>query len=675
MQLLFYMFVFMRNLVFIFLFYAIHLASQNSITRNYNTANGLQSNNIRSITQDAIGYLWLATSENGLIRFDGQEFESFTKNNELPSTRINHILYDNDSLYVATAKGLSIKVQQKVISTGSQEIIRVKKVNNLTLLATTQGVYQYIHGKIVPLKLHYQIDLSPILDIAYYNNGYYIATSKALWFVNSMHAPTRSVHINDGQYTSLTLLNNFMFATTKSKGVQVFEPDRNHFQCKTVKRITSVSYANGQYWVATDNNGVYIFNREYEFEKRISKYNGLKVNHISYVFTDRSQNSWLATIGNGIYAFAYPKPINEPTDLAVYFENIKVDAQTVDSIAINKYQRTLYLRPYQNNISFQYKSVDLLASSKLEYSWKLNEKVSPWATENSIDFASLSPGAYMFEVRSKNENALVSKPIKFAFFIDTPIYKKGWFIYSIIGLSVLIVVIIIVLIFNSIRKRNAKKVKALELENHLLSLEQKAMQLQMNPHFIFNVLHGIKALGSQDKTEEMNNTINHFAGLLRGVLQNSREEEITLEREIAVLQKYVYLEQQMSGKSFEFVIDIEKVNIAPEEILIPPMLIQPFIENAIKHGIQNNTTKGLITLAFEIKQAFLMCTITDNGIGYLQNKRETNDTNHRSVALKVTKERIESISGKQSFYISEIVERDQIKGTKVWFRIPLKTEF
>jgi two-component sensor histidine kinase len=655
----------MRTLLVIFLFFSLTVTSQNSFPKNYTRANGLPTIDINSITQDSIGYLWLASPNKGIIRFDGQVFESFTKNDGLISDEVHHLLYSNDSLFIATEKGLSIKVNHTFINVAGEKTLKIKKIGNRILLATTQGISKYSKGKIVPIKLNYQIDLGAVYDIAYFNNGYYIATFKTLWYVNSLTAPTKIVRINEGMFSSLSLLNNKLFATTKNKGVQVFETNKNQILLKDVKRITSIDFSDNQYWISTDNNGVYIYDADFNFKKRISKYNGLKANHISQVFIDRTKNHWLATKGSGLYKFPSETLISDKSMAAIHFENIEVDYQTVDSIPFNHYKKTLYLQPSQNNISFSFKSVDINAITKMEYQWKLNDKKSPWSARNDIAFANLEPGKYTFQVQSRN-----STPIKFLFFIDTPIYKRDWFVYSLVVIGLLIVIVIL----NAFRKKNIKKMQRLKLENHLLSLEQKALQLQMNPHFIFNVLNGVKALGSQGNTEEMNDTINHFASLLRGVLNNSRKEEISLQQEIDTLKRYVLLEQQMATETFDFNVDTTKIKMDLDEILIPPMLIQPFIENAIKHGVKSLKSGGSILVSFSIKDTFLICKVIDNGIGYKKAKKQVSK-DHRSVALKVTKERIENISGGQSFYISEVIENKRVIGTKVWLRIPLKTEF
>ena len=209
----------------------------------------------------------------------------------------------------------------------------------------------------------------------------------------------------------------------------------------------------------------------------------------------------------------------------------------------------------------------------------------------------------------------------------------------------------------------------------MLSLEQKALQLQMNPHFIFNVLNGIKGLGNLGKTKELNKAISQFSVLLRSVLNNARLEEISLHEEIESLKNYLDLEQQMSSKSFTYSIEKNLDTTDAEEILIPPMLLQPLVENAIEHGIQANATDGKIRIEFKIQHPFLECSIIDNGIGIHHYKDNEKDKEHASVALIITKERIINLSNKNSFSIDEIQQGTLTNGTKVWFKIPLRTDY
>ena len=226
----------------------------------------------------------------------------------------------------------------------------------------------------------------------------------------------------------------------------------------------------------------------------------------------------------------------------------------------------------------------------------------------------------------------------------------------------------------TLKRKNKDKQTQLELENDLLTLEQKALRLQMNPHFIFNVLNGIKSLGMTD-VKKMNTTIQKFANLMRATLQNSRKENITIDEEIKSLNYYLELEQLMGSKEFKFDINVAaKIDI--EEMLLAPMIIQPFVENAIEHGISKIDKQGEITVSFTLKKDQLHCQIRDNGIGYMQSIKNKKQSAHQSVALEVTKERIDMISKNSAFKIEELKGSDgEILGTLVSFNLPLITDY
>ena len=379
---------------------------------------------------------------------------------------------------------------------------------------------------------------------------------------------------------------------------------------------------------------------------------------------DPEGNIWFGTM-NGISKYIPEKVLSRETKPTIHFEKIEVVYQTLEDVNFNQFSDILTLEPSQNHLSFQFKSVDINHPKDIEYRWKLNSKYGPWTSKKSIDFANLKAGNYEFTVQSRNIDWIESDPVTFNFLIEKPLLQKFWFkatLYAGLGLVVLLVTLLMV---KRYKKRNQQKLEQLELENHLLSLEQKALQLQMNPHFIFNVLNGIKAMGSEGETDQMNSTINTFATLLRSILNSSRKEEISLQEEISTLNNYLTLEQQMVAKPFDFEIVHETNGIDVEEILIPPMLIQPFVENSVKHGFQHNSIKGKIDIRFMVEGEFLKCEIKDNGIGIEQSKLKKK-SHHPSTALKVTKERIESLTKEHQLIIKED------NGTIVSFRLPLK---
>lgn len=277
-------------------------------------------------------------------------------------------------------------------------------------------------------------------------------------------------------------------------------------------------------------------------------------------------------------------------------------------------------------------------------------------------------------MQSRNYRWQESDVQKFSISIERPLLRKIWFQWLLAIIIILILLILVKSYIRRLKQKNKTIQRQLELQNHLLDLEQKALRLQMNPHFMFNVLNGIKAM-ARTKPKAMNSTINDFSALLRSTLTSSRKEKISLQDEIVALHHYIKLELQMAPTPFKYTINL-KGEYAADDILIPPMLIQPFVENAIRHGIIPGNREGKLDIEFSTSETTLNVKISDNGIGIFKSQKVKMVKDHQSMALKVTKERLESISGKNSLKISEVKDHnDNPIGTEVYLEIPLETEY
>jgi LytS/YehU family sensor histidine kinase len=191
----------------------------------------------------------------------------------------------------------------------------------------------------------------------------------------------------------------------------------------------------------------------------------------------------------------------------------------------------------------------------------------------------------------------------------------------------------------------------------------------MNPHFIFNCLQAIQSFIEEKRAVKY---LSSFGALTRSVLENSRMESIPLDKEIALLRHYLDLQKMLHEQQFDYTIYIDP-KLDPEDITIPPMLAQPFIENAIEHGMRDIESGGMIEIRFTMDDHFLYFEAKDNGVGLNQNV--TKSTEHRSLATVITSERLELInkgrSKKATFTISESFPGHKRKGVKVNFRIPV----
>ncbi len=236
------------------------------------------------------------------------------------------------------------------------------------------------------------------------------------------------------------------------------------------------------------------------------------------------------------------------------------------------------------------------------------------------------------------------------------------------GLIVLFILLLIVVVVFALRQYR------LQVHNKEIMLQQRLLRSQMNPHFIFNSLGSIQNFMYSNETKKAAFYLGSFSSLMRAILEHSREEMITLDKEIETLNSFLQLQKMRLGFSYEVICS---ENIDEEFTLIPPMLIQPFVENAIKHGIKDMADEGMIKVDFTSKNNKLIVIIDDNGVGI--NFGSTPDKDHKSLAMKIFKERISFLS---SYLKKEIVykfiDKSETKsggrGTKVILELPLIIE-
>jgi len=225
-------------------------------------------------------------------------------------------------------------------------------------------------------------------------------------------------------------------------------------------------------------------------------------------------------------------------------------------------------------------------------------------------------------------------------------------------------------VFLSLGFRKRQKIKAeqkeLLLKAEISEIELKALRAQMNPHFIFNALNSIADYINKNDAKSADYYLGKFAKLMRGILENSEEKEIPLSEELKMLEFYMDLESLRFKNKFDYEVKIAE-DISPENVLIPPMILQPFVENSILHGLAKKDNEGRITIQIDKTENLLKCIIEDNGTG----RKNPNETSGRSYGVKLTKERI-ALFDKGQNSDSGVFYTDLETGTRVELRLPLE---
>lgn len=223
-----------------------------------------------------------------------------------------------------------------------------------------------------------------------------------------------------------------------------------------------------------------------------------------------------------------------------------------------------------------------------------------------------------------------------------------------------------------LREKNAR----VALARQKADLEQRMLLSQMNPHFIFNSLGSVQNYIGRNEPQAAQQFLMRFAKLMRSILENSRRQFIPLEEEKEALRLYLELEQQRFPGRFSY--KIEVIADEPDFILIPPMMVQPFVENAILHAFKNPEQEGLLQIEYQLEDELIKCTITDNGVGRNKSLSEKPEkSGHNSLGSKVVEERIDLLrkeyhSKASLFYEDLSAESSEVHGTRVILYLPFQ---
>ncbi|MCW3805087.1 tetratricopeptide repeat-containing sensor histidine kinase [Plebeiibacterium marinum] len=238
---------------------------------------------------------------------------------------------------------------------------------------------------------------------------------------------------------------------------------------------------------------------------------------------------------------------------------------------------------------------------------------------------------------------------------------KNQRIYLFVALSVLLFSLFVIgsLLYYRNKKKNAHQKE---------TLRQQLLRSQMNPHFLFNALGSIQNYMFKNSAKEAASYLNNFASLTRSILDHSAAETVTLSQEIDALDNYIKLEQMRLQHSFDYCLNCDE-EVDAEFINVPPMLIQPFVENAIKHGLRNIKSGGKLEVIFEDQDDVLLVRICDNGIGFEGASSHTKE--HKSMAMSIFKERIRLLKKAHSKKAGLHIQSELNKGTSVSINVPI----
>jgi ligand-binding sensor domain-containing protein len=336
---------------------------------------------------------------------------------------------------------------------------------------------------------------------------------------------------------------------------------------------------------------------------------------------------------------------------SVYLESLEINQQPAALPTGINNLRELFLRYYENKITIKTGIIDYYSRGKsnIRYKLEVNKQPSAWQYAPdyyTIRYEELPPGNYELVIQAANPSNDFAGPEKRLLIHISPAFWNTWW-FRIAGL---LLIIGSIYVFTRLRlqqkfrrqlERSEKEKQLSDLKQKTIELEMQALRAQMNPHFIFNSLNSINRFILQNNRTEASEFLTKFSKLVRMILQNSQASLITLESELECLNLYLAMEALRFNYHFVYKMSVAE-DIDVEVLKVPPLILQPYVENAIWHGLMHKEEKGQLDIEVTEENDYIYFRIADNGIGRKQASAlaSKSATKHKSMGLKITADRI-----------------------------------
>lgn len=696
--------------------------------KTINGENGLPLLDIRNVFQDDENNMWLESLGKGLLYFPGDLFVHFNKNSGMTSELVLNVIekgpnhyyigtYDqgilkywgrfsdfhsenstiwtstlnvNNSDWFGTETGLlqidasgkqsTWKIENGLLSNKVSCLYRINK--DKMFVGGSGGLQLYSNGTLTTKHDNEKEDIGTIRHLKYFQNTLYIASDKGFYrfdgkkvkLVSGFSKTTFSLATNGNILWLGTEEGLFRYDGEKIVPVQFTDIPSGKF-------INFLNYNEGRLYIGS-LNGLYIL---------FDKFGKIQVEHygiqegvidletnLNSGFIDSKGNFWFGT-ASGLVRMRKNIPNTSSKPPRLILDQVLLNYQPFSFST--QADNSVEIPSSKNNISFAFDGISLSNPESMRYQYWLegaDETWSPPTTNATVAFTSLSPGSYTLHARTVGMDGSTSKIIILPFDILPPFYRTWWFVVLMSLVVALIIWRIVKIRINRERELNEKE--KMQFRSRLLALEQQSLNASMNRHFIFNSLNSIQYfINTQDKLSA-NRFLTNFAQLIRKNLDSAGHDGnmIPLSKEIERLKLYLSLEAMRFKDRFNYRFDIQPPDL--DGIYLPAMLLQPFVENSIIHGILPNQEQvGEIVIAVEEKNQFLEIRIEDNGIGISNSlkQKESFTGDHKSQGMEITAKRIELIKkiSNQAFEIIGPNDRldvnHKINGTYVLLKIPL----
>ncbi|MBP6871809.1 MAG: histidine kinase [Bacteroidales bacterium] len=603
----------------------------------------LSSNKIRTLALDSAGFLWIGTESDGINRLDRQSGDIkrfYNRENDNSTIAENNILStmvdSKGRIWIGTvSKGLTI------INSSGQVIRHISARPGSDPRLSDDKIWVVYEDKQGNFWIGSNMGvhkLSPDLDLT----GVY----------RHDQADPNSISSNM-IFSILEDREGIFWMGTMGGGLNRYDPVTQTFKTYNENSglpnnvvYTALEDEDGNLWITT-NRGVSKFDQRTQSFVNYDTQDGVQGNEFNTGAYFKNVKGEIFFGGmNGINIFHPNSIVLNKIPPRMAFTGLKVLNDLVSTDLENG--EVIRLNHNENFFAISFSGLDYTNPSKNIYRYKLENYDEEWivagASRRTAEYRKVEPGTYRFIVTGANNDGVWNeKGIGLTIVVRNP-WWRTWVFRLLSALFLITVAWSIVLVrIRSVRKKHDVEKKMLAIEKQVFELEQKALRLQMNPHFIFNSLNAIQNFVLANDTDRAVNYLAKFSHLMRMILANSTASLITLKDELRALTHYIDLEKLRFDDKFDYVITHDQ-ELDEEFVEIPPMLFQPYVENAIIHGLVNSPRKGLLEVSIKkISQGTLLCSIRDNGIGREKaiELRNMSGIRRQPKGMIITQERIE----------------------------------
>jgi ligand-binding sensor domain-containing protein len=673
--------------------------------------------------QDQEGNYWFTTLHHGLIRIPNLKVKSWQTLDEAGAIeQYTHAVTFNQNVFLGGTNGIltlldkatNLTTQFKHEPQSDLGTLYFDPIDNCIYFNKLSSIFRYKEGQIRLMNP----STRPVKCMLHIPEGYFFLSSQGIFFTKTIDAPLSAANMidldwyrdivkspfsssyyvasNSGLKEIVPSGNTFkigrktlsgkqiislcsdsnnqkIYAFSFDGGVYAMDPSLQVVKIKQLDddiRVVQIRFHAGKIFMAS-NKGILVLNPDTKDFVLFDRYSGLPSNNVrSLAFS--GDVCW--AVGEGLQQIPLTSFDSGKVPSRIVPRKIFVDgkeASVQDLMDLN----------YDDKLSLTVDGIAYRSNGNFQFAYRILGPNSNWISVpgevEKIDFASLPTGNITLELKLIDHEGVDSaNSIIYQLYVNPPIWQRWWF-YLLMTLTTLFLAYTIFrwrLVV--IRRKQLQELQRLRLENELRLTQQNALKAQMNPHFLFNVLNSIKGYIYENDKKNAAKYLSEFSNLVRKVLELSSLPTVSLDQEMEALNLYIDLETMLLQSDFEYAEDIDE-NVDLSGIRVPALLLQPYVENAFKHGLRHKTGPKTLRIGIEFNEMeeLLTVNITDNGIGR-QSAAAINAENrgeHRSFATSAMEKRIELLNHERKdvvgVEIRDNFENGASAGTTVTIRI------